>query len=382
MCRSSAALALLCLATMAGSSTLADEPTGDPRLVDLTGDWELLPDPLLWGFHNLYNAHVLQVDDGDYPYRMWLFGWASQEGNPGHPGYDAIFHARSADMRHWEVWAGDGQWDATMTPERWEPVLSPGDTRYDNFHAGDPSVVRHEGLYHMAYSSVGVAEPPGQPGELQVISCIMGATSPDGIHWERSPAPILTWPETDRQSWLLEDGQIGAAPEGHMGSYHRPSLMRDGDRWRIWFDYFLPGTFVSMGLAECGGDFLDPRAWEVARAGDEPLLRDWPNTSVVKSDGTYMAFADPPGYPAEWGGDTRQLTMAVSPDGVSWRVVGHILPLPGDSTHVPQAAALEVDGQAWLYLLCAWKPPSDPWDYRYKRIRALRRPLADVGLGR
>ena len=375
--RAAAAAALLWALATTGGQT--DAATQSSRLADLTGEWELLPEPLLWEFHNLYNARVVQVPDARHPYRMWLFGWADEEGNPGYAGYDAIYHARSADMRRWEVYAGAGEWDATMDSSRWVPVLTAGDAPYDNFHAGDPSVVARRGRYYMAYSSVGVAEAPDALGELQVISCIMAAESSDGIHWMKSAAPILMWPGELTDPWLLSDGAVGQPPTGHMGSYHRPSLLWDGGRWRLWFDYFLPGTFVSMGLAECDGEFLDPSAWRVLSAGEEPLLEDWPNTSVVRLGGRYLAFADPPYYPEEWGGDTRQLTVAESGDGLAWRVRGHLRPQGTDSTHVPEAAVLTVEGKRWLYLLYAWKPPSDPWDYRYKAIRALRRPLIGPG---
>lgn len=368
---------MILLAAAFGHVSPADTGTANARLVDLTGEWEILSESLLWGFHNLYNARVVQTPDPAYPYRMWLFGWASEEGNPGYPGYDAIYHARSADMAHWEVYAGDAQWDSAMDPSRWVPVLTAGEGAYDNFHAGDPSVVLHEGRFYMAYSSVGIAAPVGMPTELQVISCVMGAVSDDGIEWTRSPAPILLWPGEHATPWLLQNGSVGQPPPGYLGSYHRPSLLWDGGRWRLWFDYFLPGTFVSMGVAECSGEFLDPAAWSVLRADEKPLIRDWPNTSVVRVRNRYLAFADPPGFPTEWGGDGRQLTVAESADGLEWAILGHLRPQPGDSTHVPEAAVLTVDGREWLYLLYAWKPPSDPWDYRYKAIRALRRPLSD-----
>lgn len=77
--------------------------------------------------------------------------------------------------------------------------------------------------------------------------------------------------------------KVGDPPAGYMGGYHRPTLVRDGDRWRLWFDYHIPGTFVSMGYAETTGDLLDASGWRVVRADDAPLIRDWPNACVVRA---------------------------------------------------------------------------------------------------
>jgi hypothetical protein len=351
-------------------------PASGPRLADLTSEWEALPGCVLGGFRNLYNARVLRVPDSDYPYRMWLFGWAAEDDNPGYAGADAVFHARSRDLRAWEVYAGEGRWDATGDPSVWVPVLCAGTQPWDNIHAGDPSVVLRDGVYHMAYSSVGfdgVRDAEGKD-HTYVVSCVMGATSPDGIHWTRSSRPILAWSEEFRNRWEIVNGKIGDPPPDYYGSYHRPSLLWDKGRWRLWFDYFVPGTFVSMGYAENEGDFLDPSSWQVVRAGDRPLIRDWPNPSVVRVGDRYMAFSDAPGYPAEWGGDSRQTTVAESPDGIEWTVTGHLRPWGRESCHVPEAFVdAAAEGGPWLYLFVAWKPDVQPWDYRYKEVRVLRK---------
>jgi hypothetical protein len=186
------------------------------------------------------------------------------------------------------------------------------------------------------------------------------------------------WEREFEEPWEIVDGKIPPAPEGYMGGYHRPALMWDEGRWRLWFDYFLEGTFVSMGYAENRGDFREPGDWEVIRAGKEPLLRDWPNACVVKHGGTYYSFSDAPNYPAAMGGDGRQLTMAVSPDGFDWTVQGHIRPHGLASSHVPEALVLERGGAPWLYVFYAWKPArkeGEPWDFRYKALRYMRKRL-------
>lgn len=347
------------------------------RLRDITAGWEVTHEPLLWGFHNLYNPCVVRLPDADYPFRMWLFGWAAEEGNPGHPGYDAVFCARSRDLRRWEVYAGEAGWDATMTPALWTPVVAAGDKPYDNFHNGDPAVVLLDGVLHMAFSSVGVETVRGEDGteHLYLTSCVMGATSTDGLRWTKSTAPIAIWSRELTNRWELQGGKVGDPPAGYMGGYHRPALMRDEGRWRLWFDYFLPGTFVSMGYAENEGELLDASAWRVVRADDTPLLRDWPNPCVVRAGGWLYSISDAPYYPPEIGGEGRMLTLARSRDGLEWQVLGHLKPEPGACSHVPEA--LVMDG--WLYIFYSYKPIVQPWDYRYKEIRMMRHRLADDG---
>ena len=70
-------------------------------------EWQRDPQPLLTHFDNMYNPCVVETG-GEYRFRMWLFGWAAGHGNPGVPGCDAIFHARSRDLRRWEVYCKDG----------------------------------------------------------------------------------------------------------------------------------------------------------------------------------------------------------------------------------------------------------------------------------
>jgi len=370
------ALAAVLTAVFLGAGVRADPLTAE-RLRDITPGWEVDPRPLLSGFLNLYNPCVLRVLDEEWPFRMWLFGWASEEGNPGYPGYDAIFCARSRDLAQWEVWSGDAGWDATMTPAKWVPVLCAGEEPFDNFHAGDPSVVFHEGRYYMAFSSVGVAhaEDDPDPARLTLTSCVMGAVSEDGVRWTKSERPIAIWARESIDRWYLVDGKVGDPPPGYMGSYHRPALLREGNRWRLWFDYYLPGTFVSMGYAECDGDFLRAEDWRIEAFDEAPLLRDWPNACVVRAGEWLYSVSDAPNYPPEIGGEGRMLTLARSRDGRSWEVLGHLRPEPGACSHVPEALVLD----GWLYVLYSWKPIVTPWDYRYKEIRAMRHRLAENG---
>jgi len=373
-----ALLFLGCIAPDGHRTAYAQDPT---RLTDLTGQWETPRRDLLWNFDNLYNANVLYFPGREYPYLMWLFGWSAEDGNPAYPGADAIFHARSKDMLIWEVYSGNGTWDKTMDPSLWVPVLCAGTAPYDNVHNGDPSVVAKDGHYYMAFSSVGFDTVHKTDGDhTYVISCVMGATSDDGIHWQKTSAPILIWDQEYTNRWEILNGQIPPAPRGYYGSYLRPCLMWDNGRWKIWFDYMLTGTFVSLGYAENQNAFMNPADWTVLRANTYPALHDWPNNCVVRVGSTYYSFADPPGYSAEYGGDGRLITMAKSINGWDWQILGHISPDGLDCSNVPEALVLHTEGRTWLYVYYAWRKNTAAGatpDFSYKKIRYMRLPLSD-----
>jgi len=154
------ALLLAGILCLAAQGSLPADPPAD-RMEDLTAEWQIDHRPVLWGYHNLYNPRIVQVDDAKYPFRMWFFGWATADNNPVGGKFigDAVYHARSADLRHWEVYAGEGAavgrvWDTTMNPKLWVPVVSALDPGFENAIAGDPAVVKRGNWYFMAFSSV------------------------------------------------------------------------------------------------------------------------------------------------------------------------------------------------------------------------------------
>ncbi len=384
--RLTCALAATALAIAIARPALCEEPADmRSRMNDLTAEWEIDPAPILKGFHNLYNPDVVYEPESDYPLKMWFFGYAVEDVDPRWPG-DVIFFARAKGLHGWEVYAGGDRWQRDMDARRYVPVMVPPRDKplgagapYDGMANGDPSVVRNGGLYHMALSSVGFQPRKDSSGKkrLYLINCVLGATSPDGIHWQKTSAPIAIWKNEYANSQEIV-GSEPVCPPDYYGSYHRPSLMFDEGKWKLWFDYYVPGTYLSMGYAENSGDFCDPAQWKIVRAENAPLIRDWPNPTVVKAKGTYYSFSDASKYPKSLGGDTRQITMAASPDGMNWTVLGHIRPHGCESSHVPQALVIEQSGKTWLYVFYSWKPaqrPNQPTDYRYKELRCMRKLL-------
>jgi len=350
-------------------------PVYAARPVQPEGVWERDPRPLICNFRNMYQPEVIEISGVEYRYRMWFFGWAMADYNPFYHGCDAIFHARSRDLLHWEVYAGEGQWDRTMNPARWVPVIVADGKPYDAFHNGDPSVVLKDGRFYMAFGATSKPFPEPRGGHPeQMLLCVMGATSEDGICWRKTNQPLLidsveTPPADSAAKW--------------MGGFLRPSLLWDEGKWRLWFDYWHSDHGTCMGYAENTGKFGRRNGFHIMHDLDTPLIYSWVNPDVVRVGDTYHSFADPISYPpmlrdpnALW--TSRQLCEAVSPDGIHWEVVGYIAPdddVP--ALHAPQALVTEQSGERWLYLFYATQightQDAQIYDYRYDKIRAMRR---------
>jgi len=341
-------------------------------------DWERDTRPLLTNFDNMYNPCVVETG-GEYRYKMWFFGWAAGAYNPSIAGCDAIFHARSKDLLNWEVYSKEGTWDTTMTPAKWAPVLHAGDHWYESWHVGDPSVVIKDGKFHIVYSATSKPfhrKVSGYPADM--VQCVMAAVSKDGVHWKKTETPIL----------IREGDASDPKPEpGRIGDFHRPCLRFDRGKWRLWFDYWLPGKGLCMGCAENEGEFMAPGGFEIRHDLREPLLANWPNPEVVRVGNRYHCFADPCDWPVTEGTPpdakawiSRQLREAVSEDGITWKKLDIIPPdEDADACHVPQALLTQIGGKQWLYLFHAtqigYKKKDGKYHYQYDRIRAMRRPV-------
>jgi hypothetical protein len=355
--------------------------------VNRTALWEQVGQDILSGFNNMYNLHILrEPEDKPYPLKGWFFGWAADPCNSGFPGCDAIFAARSPRLEGpWEVYAGDRDgeavWDKAMDPTTWKPVVCGSDRFFDSWHNGDPSVVKVEKTYYMAYSATGKNLDGihfGQKGDSDGdIITVAGATSQDGLHWSRMEAPILVKAES-----------IGAPPVAldqyahRSGNYHRPSLMIEDGVFRVWFDGFDWGSPISTLYAENSGDFRTPKDWRILRDTDQPVIREWPNPDVVKVEDVYFSFADPglyaerfgPGWPA------RQIAEAVSLDRLHWIVLGYIEPDKDvQANHVPEAFVWMESGKTWLTVNYGAQIKGD---YRYDRIRMKKRKVGAPELNR
>jgi len=342
---------------------------------DISQLWQKNYKNIISGFGNMYNFHVLYEPNAEYPFRAWFFGWAVEDCNRNisdFKGCDAIFTARAQKLEGpWEVYAGDGQWDNSGNPKLWRPLFSTSGTYFDEWHNGDPSVIRVGKTYYMAYSATGHDKdrfPAETPNDTDgSFYCVMGATSEDGIHWKRSEKPILEY-----------IGELGGKDKAGdvtlWGTYHRPSIMYENNKFKIWFDYWTPrGT--AMGYAENQGDFLNAEDWKLIRIGENPCIWEFPNPDVVKVDNLYYAYADPGGYGNhEWKG--RKITEAVSRNGVDWQITGYIEPDPDTpATHVPEALVMKEQNRNIIYLFYSCQIGGEPskYNFRYNRIRYMYR---------
>lgn len=372
------ALMIFPVRAMVGLETLKnagpEEQNIFERPIQWEGRWVRNQQNLIFNFRNMYQPCVVQVPDADYPYRVWFFGWALEDTNPDQPGCDAIYFGRSKNLSTWEIYCGPNCWDKTMDPSCWKPVLTASDRYYDAWHNGDPSVVFHEGRYFMAYSATSKPYVKQSHDHLEgMLLCIMGATSEDGIHWTKTNQPLLIESTT---------AQHAATTSEHACDFHRPSLMRDGGKWKLWFDYWSYPDGVCMGYAENDQAFEQPDGFKPVHDLRKPLIKNWTNPEVIKVDDKFYCFGDPPGYPPTddtsdfsrmWS--SRQLCEAESEDGLHWKIRGFI---PPDSNtpacHVPQAFLTTLSGERRLYLFYATQRGGTPvYDYRYNAIRVLYR---------
>ena len=134
-----------------------------------------------------------------------------------------------------------------------------------------------------------------------------------------------------------------------------------------------------MGYAECpNGSFMNPAAWQVIQAGATPVLGNWVNPDVVKVNGRYYSYADPPIYYVP-GWESRFIVEAVSDDGLNWTATGHIPPEADvPTTHVPEAFIHTVDGCQRIVLFYSCQQGDTSLDFRYKRIRYMWRPVYSI----
>jgi hypothetical protein len=221
-----------------------------------------------------------------------------------------------------------------------------------------------------------------------VTPCIMGAVSSDGIHWQKTSRPIGVHPRDLPGRLALQDLWSGV-PEEYFGGFHRPSLMFDEGRWRLWYTVYEYAPYpwvvkidllrLSMRYAENRGSFMDVNAWQGASgfASEATMILGWASPSVVRVFRQYYCFGDPvvrsQDFPDEDVGDLRQIAVAESHDGYDWEVAGPLASSSfrgwGDRKHSPGALVVRDATGASLYLFYAWGPGLSPYDVNYKRIR-------------
>lgn len=379
----------------------------DKGLADITGLYEVNQNNIVNGFVSMYHPEIVKVDDKEYPYRMYFFGWAGTETNLNWPGCDAIFMARGKNLDEWEVysqkkgtrevyWDTKGESGEFENAREWASVVyaSRDDENdwFDNWHNGDPSVVYMDGVYYMAYSAYGMDKDgilSGTSGDTDGdISCVMGATSTDGINWTKAEYPLAIWePEIGKKEPVTSDGSDFADGE-FAGLYHRPSILYEDGVWKMWFDYITPSGLMSVGYAENRGDFMKHDDWVMVRCGSDALMPHMANPDVIKVGDTYFMYGDPD--VTQYGatdpsldyGDSwvkRQLMEFQSQDGINWTATGFIV--PDSDTWADQIPTLYYE-EGHLFLFYATQigygekennQGTGSYNFRYDNIRYMRR---------
>ena len=325
--------------------------------VNKTENWKQVGDKLITNFENMYNLHINhEPQDNEYPYRGWFFGWVKDQCNEGYAGCDAIYAAKSKSITGpWLVYSGsysDGshKWTNDNSIEQWVPVITGGINNYDNWHNGDPSVVRYKGIYYMVYSATGFNKDGIPFGHLNDtdsdISVIMGAVSKNGLEWIKSKEPILIY----KPQW----GQPPIKKGDYMhelGSYHRPSLMIEDGKFKIWFDAYVKNGF-DMLYAENNTNFMDQNEWKILRGMNNQALISFPNPDIVKVEDLYLGFGDPSHPEAlEKGWGSRKITIAVSLNGKDWKSIGYIDGDDGWQGNMVPEALVKKDGSNYVIYL-------------------------------
>ncbi len=371
----------------------------------LDSEWVRDEENLITNFYSMYQPEVVYVkewDDGEnYPYYMYFFGWACNQENdamgtyPGYPGGDAIFLARAKSVEGpWEIYAvdretGENYWDTEQKPITWEPIITCQDKWYDSWHVGDPSVVYKDGVFYMAYSAMGTDEDgifdTKENDTDGAASCIMGATSTDGINWTPTDAPLLVWSGEKGFDEVNDSAN-------YMGGYQRPSIMFEDGKWRMWFDV----RYNQYGYAECDGDFTNPEDWTEVYGGENPYVDEngqpfyIVDMDVIKVDGKYYMYGDPymnwygivddeiPYYssdPSNWS--NRQIVEFVSDDGITWKLSGYFRPdSDTDANQIPQIFFDEKNNRLCLFYATQRGIQGDgSYDWRWNNIRMMYKRL-------
>jgi len=356
---------------------------------------------LISNFYSMYQPEVIYIPERDnsvdYPYFMWFFGWSYNQENepegkfPGFPGGDAIFCARAKALEGpWQIWSknwdnGIDFWDAEQNPFFWQPVIVCQNIWYDSWHVGDPSIVYRNKIFYMAYSSMGTDKdgiPSHKSGDIDGnASCIMGATSIDGINWTLSKNPLLVW---DWERGFNEKEK----KQGYYGGYQRPSLMFDDGKWKIWYDYQVSNIGVYIGYAENVGDFMSSANWINIHYNEKPLIKGV-DFDVVKIGKIYYAYGDPylnwfgiydediPVYPIDqsrWS--NRQIVEYQSENGFNWYVTGYFHPdADYPANQIPQVFLDHKSNSVCIFYATqrGLSQGAASYDWRWNNIRMMSR---------
>lgn len=209
-------------------------------------------------------------------------------------GYPEEAETTGKAVANGEIGVATSMDGTTFTRASAAPVLIRGGAAALDYNAlFSPTVVLHEGLWHMLYTGWAVDDAPLNP-----FIGLLGATSADGVNWTKhegevlsGPAIELAWAEVVKEADLVQapDGEyylfftgddvLGVAKATHpfgpwsvlpepvlvadqdweAGAVIAPSVLIEHDRVRVWYMGFQPEfTDFAVGYAEAPYPF----AWQ------------------------------------------------------------------------------------------------------------------------
>jgi hypothetical protein len=232
--------------------------------------------------------------------------------------------AGGVDVNVYELSSSDGKSFApASTP--FVPQLVPGPDSWDAVAVETPSVVELGGTYHMYYTAVPTcANPPGCTYTLYEIG---HASSPDGVTWTKSSAPVIQQPAADGDwgSWgIAEPG--ATVKDGVIYLYYAMVRCRGGAPCAP----ATPAAERAIGLATStdGESFdADPGNPILVQSANYPaseLYEGYSTPAAAFIDGQFHLFYD---VAQTVDGAFRQVALAhaTSSDGKSFVETPNIL---------------------------------------------------------
>jgi hypothetical protein len=252
----------------------------------------------------------------------------------------------------WERWvtltatSRDGL--AWNFPDDYEPILfahrfregevaDPGTlaARFDSVSAFGGSALRERAGYRLWYTGWSGAHEPVSPGIVREVGFAIGlATSSDGVTWTKRPGNAGA-------EAVLAPGAAGAPDARGAG---QPSVLRDGDTLRMWYECFDGARWRICSAASTDGSIWAKEgiALDVGAEGASDAL-GLRNPVVVRRLGTYELW-----YQGHGGGTPRyRVLRARSTEGTTWmKLAGEVAlhpeaPVVGDERiHVDSVVVL------------------------------------------
>jgi len=220
--------------------------------------------------HNIFAPEVLRTDKG---WRCYYGGW-QEKGQLN----DQIYVVEAEEP--WGAWS--------------PPRLQIAHGEYELLN--DPSVARgDDGTWYMAYTVAFVNQNP-----LSFDEWIAVSTSQDGLHWSPDAGTAATKVRIADPSDLAGGKITGIA---------RPSLVRDGDAWRLWFDADVakkraPQSFLAVATGKEPDGFILAHRYPALSDG---FASFWEPDVQLISPGRYVAVCQR---------HFRELLLGESTDGV------------------------------------------------------------------